>query len=138
MYITVPVKDVAAARKCHPKWGFGIHEQLSNDQHAVVIIDEELMLMLVAEDFFKQNTGRDVADTTKVSEVSLAIQVANREEVDNMCEAAIAAGGKQTGETVEEAEFGMYSRGVTDLDGHKLDILCSASSLIKSSFWWEQ
>jgi predicted lactoylglutathione lyase len=35
--------------------------------------------MLVAEDFFKQNTGRDVTDTTKASEVSLVIQVANRE-----------------------------------------------------------
>jgi predicted lactoylglutathione lyase len=84
--------------------GFGINEQFSNDQNAVVIIDEGLMLMLVAEDFFKQNTGRDVTDTTKVSEVSLTIQVANREEVDKMFEAAIAAGGKQAGETVEEAE----------------------------------
>jgi uncharacterized protein len=91
--------------------GFGITEQFSNDQNTVVIIDEGLMLMLVA-------------DTTKVSEVSLAIQVANREEVDKLFEAAIAAGGKQAGETVEEAENGMYSRGVTDLDVHKLDILC--------------
>jgi len=120
----VPVKDVAAAREFYPKMGFGINEQFSNDQNAVVIIDEGNMLMLVAEDFFKQNTGRDVADTTKVSEVSLAIQVANREEVDKMFETAIAASGKQAGETVEEAEYGMYSRGVTDLDGHKLDILC--------------
>ena len=70
----------------------------------MVIIDEGLMLMLVAEGFFKQNTRRDVADTTKVSEVSLAIQVTNREEVDKMFEAAIAAGGTQAGETVEEAE----------------------------------
>ncbi len=38
--------------------GFGINEQFSNDQNAVVIIDEGLMLMLVAQDFFKQNTTR--------------------------------------------------------------------------------
>ena len=63
MYITVPVKDVAAAREFYPKMGFGKNAQLSNDQNAVVIIDAGIILMFVAEDFFKQNTGRDIADT---------------------------------------------------------------------------
>jgi len=51
--------------------------------------------------------ARDIADTKKVAEVSLAIHVANRKEVDKMFDAAIAAGGKKHGGTLEEC--GMYS-----------------------------
>ncbi|MEK7153266.1 MAG: VOC family protein [Patescibacteria group bacterium] len=122
IYINLPAKDVAAAREFYTKTGFSINEQLSSDQSAVVVIDERIMLMLVAEDFFKQNTKREIADTKTVSEVSLAIEVANRGEVDKILEAALAAGGQQVGEAMEES--GMYSRGFSDLDGHKLDVLC--------------
>lgn len=125
--INLPVKDVAAAREFYVGMGFALNTQFSNDQSAMVNISDTITLMLVAVDFFKQNVGRDVADTTKVSEVSLAIQVENREEVDKIYQAAIAAGGTQFGETYEEAEIGMYSRGLVDLDGHKLDILCMAA-----------
>jgi uncharacterized protein len=123
IYINLPVKDVAAAREFYTRMGFKLNQAFSNDQNAVIIVDEHILLMLVAEGFFKQNVGRDVADTAKVSEVGLAIQVASRAEVDTLFDAAIAAGGKAAGETVEEAEIGMYSRGLTDLDGHRLDIL---------------
>lgn len=127
IFINVPVKNTAAAREFYTKTGFSINEAFSDAQNVVVVIDETISLMLVAEDFFKQSALRDVADTKTVREATFAIQVASREEVDKIVDAALAAGGKQEGETVEEKEIGMYSRGFSDLDGHKLDILCMSA-----------
>ena len=127
IFINVPVKDVAAAREFYTQIGFSINQQFSNDQNAFVAIDEQITMMLIAEASFKQNARRDVADTKTVREATFAIQVASREEVDKIVEAALAAGAEKEGEKVEEAEIGMYSRGFSDLDGHKIDILCMAA-----------
>ncbi len=124
IYINLPTKSVAEAREFYTKLGFDINEAFSSDQSAVVTISDNILLMLVAKDFFKENSNREIADTSAAREVSLAIQVASREEVDKILDAVVAAGGKHEGETVEEKEIGMYSRGFSDLDGHKLDILC--------------
>ena len=48
--------------------------------------------------------------------------MSSRKEVDEIYSKAIAAGGKQFGDTVEEAEIGLYARAFTDLDGHKIDL----------------
>ncbi len=120
IYINVPVKDEAAASKFYQALGFTINEQ------GFVVIDEHIILMLVTEDFFKQANEREIADTKTVREMSIAIQVADSEEVDTIIEAGVAAGGKEEGEIVEQKEIGMYSRGLSDLDGHRLNILCMA------------
>ncbi len=118
IFINIPVKDEAATRKFYKALGFNINEQ------GFVVIDERIILMPVDEDFFKQTTEREIADTKTVREMSLAIQVANREEVDTIIDAGVAAGGKEEGEIVEEAAIGMYSRGLSDIDGHRFNILC--------------
>ncbi|HEU5121345.1 MAG TPA: VOC family protein [Candidatus Saccharimonadales bacterium] len=123
VFINLPTQNVAAAREFYAKLGLTINEEYSNEQNAFVIVDENIQLILASHDFFKQNDPRDIADTSKTTEVSIAIQVESREDVDRLFNAAIAAGGKQAGETIEEVEIGMYSRGLTDLDGHRFDLL---------------
>jgi predicted lactoylglutathione lyase len=54
--------------------------------------------------------------------VTVAIQLDNRDEVNKVVDAAIAAGGTEEGETMDDEII--YSRGVCDLDGHRLDINC--------------
>lgn len=48
--------------------------------------------------------------------------VDSREKVDQLFNAAIAAGGKQAGETVGETEINLYARDFTDLDGHRIGV----------------
>lgn len=124
IFVNLPVKDVAAAREFYSKMGFAINEQFSGEQTAFVVVDEHINLILIAYEMFKQNAQRDIADTQSVREVSVAIDVETRENVDKFVEAALAAGGTAEGETMDED--GVYSRGVCDLDGHRLDINCMA------------
>ena len=121
IYINMPTKDVAAARAFYEKTGFKINEQLSNDQNVLVIIDDRIILMLLAEDSYKQITSREIADTKTVSEACLTIEVPSHEEVDKIVDAGLAAGAKAEGETMDDDT--MYSRGMSDLDGHRLNLI---------------
>ncbi len=127
VFINMATKDVAAARDFYSKLGFKVNEEYSNDQNVFVVVNDNVQLILADTVFFQQNQQREIADTTKVAEVGIAIEVSSREEVDKIVNVAVAAGGKLAGETIEEAEIGMYSRGLTDLGGHRLDILTMAS-----------
>lgn len=123
VFINVPTKNVAAAREFYSKLGFEINEAYSSEQNVFVVINESVQLIVAAEDFLKQQgETREFADTTKTTEASVAIMVDSRKEVDALFDAAVAAGGKQAGEAVEQAEIGLYSRGFTDLDGHRFTI----------------
>lgn len=123
VFINLPTKNVTAAREFYSKLGFEINEAYSSEQNVFVVINESVQLIIAAEDFLKQQgETREFADTTKITEASVAIMVDSRQEVDKLFDAAIAAGGKQAGEVVEEAAINLYARGFTDLDGHRFTI----------------
>lgn len=122
IYVNVPVKNVAAAQEFYTKLGFSINKEFTTEQAANIVIDDNIGLMLLNEDFFKETSERQIADTKTVREVSIAVSVADRHEVNKIVDAAVAAGGTEEGEPREID--GMYSRGVSDLDGHRLDIMC--------------
>ncbi len=125
IFVNLPVKNVAAARDFYTSLGFSINEQYSGDQAVFVVVDENIHLILLGQDLFKENALRDVADTSTVREVSVAIQLDDRESVDKVVDAAIAAGATAEGETMDDEII--YSRGFCDLDGHRLDINCLKS-----------
>jgi predicted lactoylglutathione lyase len=76
--------------------------------------------MLVKDEFFKEASKRNVADTTSTAEVVLAVQVDSRSEVDTIVNKANTAGASEVGEAFEHE--GMYTRIFRDLDGHQFNI----------------
>lgn len=116
-------KDVAAARKFYSGIGFEINEAFSTDKNVFVSLSDTTQIILSSEEFLRSlGESREFADAWKTTEASLAVSMSSREEVDALFEAAIKAGGKPFGETVEEVEIGLYARAFSDLDGHKIDI----------------
>lgn len=124
VYINLPTKDVAAARTFYADLGFKIDEEYSTEQNVFIWLSQNVQLIIADTAFLRESEQRAFADTSKFTEVSVTIELDSREEVDKMFDAGLAGGGKQAGKTVEIAEIGMYSRGLTDLDGHRLDFLC--------------
>jgi predicted lactoylglutathione lyase len=123
VFISMTTDDVTAARKFYKKLGFDINEAFSNDQNIFIIIAENVQLILGRKEFFKQlGEKRKFTDTATSTEASVAISVHTREEVDEVHDKAIEAGGKSFGDPVEEKEIGLYARSFFDLDGHKIDI----------------
>jgi predicted lactoylglutathione lyase len=121
VFINLSTKNVAAAREFYSKLGFEINTTYSSDENVFVVINDTVQLIL-AEEAFLHRLGehREFADATKVTEVSVAISMSSREEVDQLYNAAIAAGAKPYGDS-EEEEIGLYARAFADPDGHKID-----------------
>ena len=123
VFINMATDNVAAAREFYSKLGFEINETVSSDQNVFIIIAQNVQLILGHKEFFKQlGEQREFADTSKVTEASVAISAHSREEVDELFNKAIAAGATPSGDIVEEKEIGLYARAFFDLDGHKIDI----------------
>jgi uncharacterized protein len=77
--------------------------------------------MLLVEARFKDFTKKEICDAKKSTEVLIALDAENKEQVDEMVQKAVAAGGTIY---AEAQDYGwMYGHSFADLDGHQWEIL---------------
>jgi len=72
--------------------------------------------MILTYEKFKPFTKKEIADSTKTTEVIAAISAECREEVDDFARRAVEAGGKIHRDP--EDHGWMYGQSIEDLDGH--------------------
>jgi predicted lactoylglutathione lyase len=85
--------------------------------------------MLLVEKFFNTFTKKEISDTSKNTEVIVALSVEGRENVDQMLTKAIEYGGKESREPQDHGW--MYGRSFEDIDGHLWEIIYMDESAIK-------
>jgi len=120
IYVNLPVKDLKASIAFFTKLGFEFDPRFSDENATAMKIGGDNAVMLLAEEFFKTFTRKDVADATATTEVIVAVTASSRDKVDEMVNAALAAGGKESLEPLEMP--GMYSWSFQDLDGHQWEV----------------
>ncbi len=117
-FVNLPVKDLARATEFFTELGFSFDEQFTDENATRMIISDDTSVMLAVEPFFKGFiTPQDIADTSRNREVIVGLSTESREQVDELADKALAAGGEAIGEP-EDQGF-MYMRGFRDLDGHQ-------------------
>ncbi len=96
--------------------GYSFNEQFTDDKAACMVIEENIFAMLITEEYFKTFTNKPVADAQKGTEVIIALSADSREQVDELINMAIQAGGNCP---MPAQDHGwMYGRAFTDIDGH--------------------
>jgi len=86
-----------------------------------MIIGENIFVMLLTKQRFKDFTKKEICNAHKNTEVLIAIDVENREKVDKLIQKALNAGGTAY---MEPQDYGwMYSHSFADLDGHQWEIM---------------
>jgi predicted lactoylglutathione lyase len=120
IFLNLPVKDVTAAQRFYTALGYSINPQFSGEQSAYFVISEHITAMLLAEPHFKDFTDNEIADTSKTTEVIIALSAESRAAVDELADKAMAAGGSEP-KTPQDHGF-MYVRSFTDLDGHHWEV----------------
>lgn len=122
IYVNLPIKDVNRSRAFWTKLGFSINEEFSDEKAICLVLNEEkgLFAMLVTHEFFKTFTSRPISDGT-TTQVINAIQVENRETVDQIVKHAFEAGATRYREGKDEGW--MYYDSFADLDGHQWEIM---------------
>lgn len=129
IFVNLPVRDLNKTIEFFTKLGFTFNPQFTDENATCMIVGEDIFVMLLVEKFFKTFTKKEICDTTKNTEVIVALSAESREKVDQMTTKAIEAGGRETRERQDHGW--MYGRAFQDIDGHLWEIVYMDESAIK-------
>ncbi|GAA1005568.1 glyoxalase [Streptomyces sp. F-3] len=121
IFVNLATNDVAASRKFFTGLGYTINPQFSTDDCSCVVISDTIVVMLHSRKYYAEFTKKEIADSTRTSEVMLCLSAESREKVDELVDKAVAAGGTATGEVQDHGH--MYCRAFDDLDGHTWEVM---------------
>lgn len=116
IFLNLPVKDLAAAARFYAAIGCVKNEQFSSDQAAMMVYSDSITFQLLTHDYFASFSAKPIA-AANVSEVLIALSRESRQDVDAICRAAAANGGKADVRAPQDMGF-MYVRTFEDPDGH--------------------
>lgn len=120
IFVNIPVKDLNVSIAFYTKLGFTFNQQFTDENATCMIVSENIMIMLLKEEFFKTFTPKPIANAKESTEVLICISAESREEVDQYVRLALEAGGKAL---MPKQDHGwMYGHGFEDLDGHMWEI----------------
>jgi hypothetical protein len=128
IFVNLPVKDLDKSVDFFTKLGYSFNPQFTDENATCMLVGENIFVMLLVEKYFKTFTPKEICDTSKNTEVLVALSFDSRAEVDAMIAKAIAAGGT-TYKEPNDLGF-MYQHGFQDLDGHIWEIFFMDPSAI--------
>lgn len=116
IFINLPVKDLAKSMAFYTQIGFTNNPQFTDETAACMVISDEIFVMLLTHDKFKQFITKEIADTTKTTAVINSLSLESVAKMNEMMTKVLAAGGNEYAET---KDYGfMQQRSFEDLDGH--------------------
>ncbi|MFC8508380.1 VOC family protein [Streptomyces sp. NPDC057411] len=122
IFVNLPAKDLDATKAFWTKLGFSFNPQFSDESTGCLVISDTIYSMLLSEEKFRSFTapGKEISDATKSTEVLITLSRDSREAVDELVDAALAAGGSAAKEPQDHGF--MYGRSFADLDGHHWEV----------------
>jgi uncharacterized protein len=130
IFVNLPAKDLNKTIEFFTKLGFKFNPQFTDENASCMIVGEDIFVMLLVEKFFKTFTKKEICDTSKNTEVIVALSVEGREKVDKMINKAIEAGGREYREPQDHGW--MYGRSFEDINGHIWEIIYMDKSALKN------
>ncbi|MNR13647.1 Glyoxalase-like domain protein [compost metagenome] len=120
IFVNLPVKDLDKSIAFFTAMGFTFNPQFTNENATCMVISEHIYCMLLVESYFQTFTKKEISDATKTTEVLVALSFNSREEVTELIEKAVAAGGTLYSDPNDHGF--MYQHSFQDLDGHQWEL----------------
>ena len=130
IFVNLPVKNLNKTIEFFTKLGFKFNPQFTDENATCMIVCEDIFVMFLVEKFFKTFTKKEICDTSKNTEVIVALSVEGREKVDKMINKAIEAGGRESREPQDHGW--MYGRSFEDINGHLWEIIYMDENALKN------
>ncbi|GLC89635.1 VOC family protein [Lysinibacillus piscis] len=121
IFLNLSVKDVSKTTEFFTALGFTFNPNFSDETTVCMIISDNIYAMLMNEERFAGFTKKEIVNTATSAEAIFCLSAENREQVDELVNKAIAAGGK-TYSDPQDHGF-MYGWGFEDVDGHLWEIV---------------
>jgi predicted lactoylglutathione lyase len=121
IFVNLAVNDLARSVEFFNELGFSFDPRFTDETATCMVVSDEAFVMLLQEDRFSDFTKKHLADAKVQVEAIVAVSAQSREEVDDLAEKALAAGGAPASDPIE-LDF-MYSRSFDDPDGHQWEVV---------------
>lgn len=131
IFVNLPVADLPGSMAFYTALGFTNNPQFTDTTAACMVLSDAIHVMLLTHDKWRTFTSRPIPDAGS-SEVMLAVTCDDRAAVDAMSAAAAASGGVADINPSQDHGF-MYSRAVSDPDGHVWEAFWMDPSAIPSA-----
>jgi predicted lactoylglutathione lyase len=121
IFVNLPVKKLDSSINFFRSIGYPHNPEFTDETGACIVISEDIYVMILTHEKFKEFTRKEISDSSKTSEVIVALAVDSKEKVNELVENAIKAGGTQA---LEAKDYGfMFQRSFQDLDGHLWEVV---------------
>ena len=121
IFVNLPVKNLGKSIEFFTRLGYTFNPQFTDETATCMIVSEDIYIMLLTEEKFKMFTKKEIADATRSTEAIICLSADSREQVDEMINKALEAGGTTPNEKQENGF--MYGWGYQDLDGHLWEVM---------------
>lgn len=129
IYVNLPVSDLEKSTEFYAKLGFVKNDVFSDENASGMVWSDNIIVMLLARDFYKTFIGgKEIADTAASNSVLLAVNLETKEDVDSFARTAEENGGSSFKVETGIPEDQMYGLEVLDPDGHQWEAMWMAEN----------
>ncbi len=121
VFINLSVENLDKSIDFFTRLGFSFNPQFTDENAACMIIAENIFVMLILKNRFRDFTKKEICNAKEFTEVLIAIDAESRDKVDEMIKTAIASGGSVYSEPQDHGW--MYTHSFADPDGHQWEVL---------------
>ncbi|APA95384.1 VOC family protein [Nocardia seriolae] len=122
IFLNLPVADLDRSKRFYEAIGWKVNQDFTDGNAACIVVDDNICLMLLTHDFFTTFSTRPIGDIDGTVSALYALALTSAQEVDDVTEAALRAGGTEevnAEKRAQEAQVGMHGRTFLDPDGHQ-------------------
>ncbi len=83
IFVNLPVKDLEASKSFFGELGFEFNPDFSDETAACMIVAENISVMLLVEERFRDFINDDIADATQTTEAINCLSADSKEQVDD-------------------------------------------------------
>jgi uncharacterized protein len=130
LFVNLAVEDLGRSVDFFTKLGFSFDPRFTDDTATCMIVGEDAFVMLLVKSRFADFATKDVVDSSQQTEAILALSAGSKEEVDELVQTALDAGGSPASDPMD---FGfMYGHSFRDPDGHHWETFFMDPSALES------
>ena len=131
IFVNVAVQDLDRSIGFFTALGFEFDPRFTDETATCMIFSDEAFVMLLVEGKFKEFTKKELVNASVQTEAILAVSAESPEAVDELADAALAAGGSPANDPMD---YGfMYGRSFNDLDGHLWEVMWMDPAALEQS-----
>lgn len=121
IFVNLAVANLERSVEFFTRLGFAFDPRFTDESATCMIVSDEAFVMLLVRSRFSDFTTKVLCDPATHTEAILAVSADSREQVDELADAALAAGGQPSSEP-KDLGF-MYYRNFQDPDGHLWEVV---------------